>query len=390
MNTIRWLHISDLHYNKIGTQTEAMRDKLPDYIKEIVQERNIDYVFFTGDARYAPDKDFPDGIKRYFSDICEAAHIDQDRLFIVMGNHDIDRTNTERLEAIETTEATYTANDGVISPKTIKSLKQGRDEYNALLSEILPAERYCHHAASNELHYVVTTDHLNIVHVDSTITYREHNEKDLLIGSYELRKALKKCDSRKPTIILSHYSFECFSAIERDAILSLLKQYNVQLWLAGHEHHIITYKDRDYFYVAHSGNQTFEKNTTPSFVEGCLDTNSGIGYFTVHFWVSNQDWAVYPTLAHNRNGNRSRYFFVLDSWLSQNNKYVSQNPETVMRLREYLSSYQGNTFLQESVKKELQMDNAECDKALNDLKELGIISQISVRFNQWKIEQGGK
>lgn len=79
------MHISDLHYNKIGTQTEAMRDKLPDYIKEIVQERNIDYVFFTGDARYAPDKDFPDGIKRYFSDICEAAHIDQDRLFIVMG-----------------------------------------------------------------------------------------------------------------------------------------------------------------------------------------------------------------------------------------------------------------------------------------------------------------
>lgn len=33
MNTLRWLHISDLHYNKIGTQTEAMRDKLPDYIR---------------------------------------------------------------------------------------------------------------------------------------------------------------------------------------------------------------------------------------------------------------------------------------------------------------------------------------------------------------------
>lgn len=35
MSVIRWLHISDLHLNKIGTESERLREQLPIYLRQI-------------------------------------------------------------------------------------------------------------------------------------------------------------------------------------------------------------------------------------------------------------------------------------------------------------------------------------------------------------------
>lgn len=49
---IKWLHISDIHLNKTGTETRRMRMQLISYLKSA--KVLYDYLFVTGDLRYAP------------------------------------------------------------------------------------------------------------------------------------------------------------------------------------------------------------------------------------------------------------------------------------------------------------------------------------------------
>ena len=61
---------------------------------------------------------------------------------------------------------------------------------------------------SSHPHFVVETDEFNILHVDSTIIYSANRERDLIIGSYLLKKLIKDINTAKPTVLLTHYSFE--------------------------------------------------------------------------------------------------------------------------------------------------------------------------------------
>lgn len=47
---ISWLHVSDIHLNKLGTETKRMRSRLIPFLKN--EEINCKYLFVTGDLRY--------------------------------------------------------------------------------------------------------------------------------------------------------------------------------------------------------------------------------------------------------------------------------------------------------------------------------------------------
>ena len=97
---IRWLHISDLHFNNDDMSTRLLREALPEYLKN--ENIHCDYVFCTGDIRTAnadPNK-FTDEAAQYLIDLCDAVGTGLDRLFIVAGNHDVDRNIAGRDEAV--------------------------------------------------------------------------------------------------------------------------------------------------------------------------------------------------------------------------------------------------------------------------------------------------
>lgn len=392
MGAIHWIHISDLHYNKVGTQTDSMREKLPDYISDIAKEHEINYIFFTGDIRFAPNRTFLSQTADYFSSLCSAAGITNESLFAVIGNHDVNRNDSQRLKAIKKLEKCYIENDSVIDAALIEELKIGRQDYYALLRKILPNEQYLLHSDPSKLHFTITTKDLNIVHVDSTIMYTEAKQTDFFIGSYALKAALKSCDKKKPTIILSHYSLDCFDPTEQKAILLLLKDYNVQLWLAGHKHTDIIHKDRDYFYVAHSGNQTYEKLTTPGFVEGFLDTESGEGYFRVHKWNESSDWAVYQTLTDKtdcrnttNNLDRTKYTFTLDDWLRANGREKNTTNPAVNQVLDFIHNFKGQSFFFDRIITDLNLDKTTLQPILESLQSQGVIKPINFAKTHWQI-----
>ena len=98
---IRWLHISDLHFNNDDMSTVSNERR----ITEVSQKNNIrcDYIFCTGDIRTAnaSPNNFSDEAAQYLIDLCTVVGITTDRLFIVAGNHDVDRNMAGRDEAIK-------------------------------------------------------------------------------------------------------------------------------------------------------------------------------------------------------------------------------------------------------------------------------------------------
>lgn len=96
---IRWLHISDLHFNFDDMSTTLLKNGLPKFLKR--NNIRCDYVFCTRDIRIGRTGVFPDTAAEYLKDLCCTVGADTSRLFIVPGNHDIDRNSPGRNEAIE-------------------------------------------------------------------------------------------------------------------------------------------------------------------------------------------------------------------------------------------------------------------------------------------------
>ena len=126
---ITWLHLSDLHYQQ---NDKYNRRVVLDALWQDISQRttrispdleNIDFISVTGDIAYhGESKEYDLAIKDFFQPLLEAANpVDNSRLFIVPGNHDIDR------KAITT-----------LAKAAGEALK-GRDDINEVLAT--PADR---------------------------------------------------------------------------------------------------------------------------------------------------------------------------------------------------------------------------------------------------------
>ena len=144
-NMINWLHISDLHLGSEGAITNMMRDELPEYLKELGVK--CDYVFCTGDIRTAnvSPNVFTDEMADYLKSICDAVQTSVDRLYIVAGNHDVDRDVDSRHDVIRKvfydSERYYHPDNGIIETEDLSVIMTGEKDFLSFLSKIYDADR---------------------------------------------------------------------------------------------------------------------------------------------------------------------------------------------------------------------------------------------------------
>ena len=289
---IRWIHFSDLHLgNDSAVDTRLMRRKLPEYISRLNQEFN--YAFCSGDVKEwnADYKTASD----YILKLCTAAHTPLDHLFIVPGNHDVDRGGRARTRLINrlTDWKTdyYRSNAGFITDADYALLKSGQGVFRSFISALFGADRAEKYSAP---HFIITTEHLNVLHLDTTLTYGNGHERDFVIGTQALMNTLDQRDVNKPTIILTHYSFDFLGQSERDQMETILNEYNVRLWIAGHEHENLIRWQREKFIECQCGNLALQKGARSCFLTGELDLKTGYGVIVVHAWYEGKNWEVYP------------------------------------------------------------------------------------------------
>ena len=99
MSVIKWIHFSDLHFNKTNINTRLLRDSIRSFLTE--NQIECDYAFFSGDLRNAPDHCFQKDSVKYLKELCEAVNVSPDHFFMVPGNHDVDREIEKRDQAVK-------------------------------------------------------------------------------------------------------------------------------------------------------------------------------------------------------------------------------------------------------------------------------------------------
>ena len=211
-----------------------MREELPKYLKK--NNIRCDYVFCTGDIRTANAElnNFPDEAARFLIDLCTTVGTSTDRLFIVPGNHDVDRDATGRDEVIRKIcfqrNGYYDPKYGKIEEEDLKEVYSGQEEFREFLSKIYTADRMAKYANPLNPHFNIETENFNVLHIDSTLTYTKDQESvDLVIGTKLLQNALKELNPDKPTVLLSHYPFTSLLQEEKKYVRELLYRKGVCL-----------------------------------------------------------------------------------------------------------------------------------------------------------------
>lgn len=307
---ISWLHVSDIHLNKLGTETKRMRRQLIPFLKS--KGITCKYLFVTGDLRYAPGGDFDSSTVTFLHELKDSIGVSVENVFIVLGNHDVERNTDGRDEAVQKILAPdyYNPKTGEINDGELVVLKSAQQRYISLLEDFYKdiPERMKGYKEILHPHFTVTTEDFNIVHIDSTLSYASNHERDLILGTSMLMDALNMIDNDKPTILLSHYSFDYLNRSEQKEVHRLMMEYNVRMWLAGHEHTSILREQWDYFYEFQSGNLLYEGEESKScFLLGKYDECSRKGVITGYKWDYDGGWIKDPYIANK--GNRSEYDF---------------------------------------------------------------------------------
>lgn len=95
INKMKILQISDIHWTKRKQWNEdfaGMKSKFLEDIKEYVEADNeIDYIFICGDIAFKGIKEEYDKALAYIDQICEIAYCTREDVFVVPGNHDLNR-----------------------------------------------------------------------------------------------------------------------------------------------------------------------------------------------------------------------------------------------------------------------------------------------------------
>ena len=298
MRRIRWIHFSDLHLGSdSAVETRLMRDLLPEYLESL--GTRFDYAFCTGDIR-EHSTPYSDAAVSAIKRICASAGVPIERLFVVPGNHDVDVTDAGRSELTakltDWNSDRYDPHIGSISTDDLDVLSRGKQEFSSFADELFEGVpgRAEHYHDMQHPHFLMTTDDLNILHLDTALTYGRRSSRDFVIGTALLLDVLEQLDRSKPTVLLTHYSFDFLSQKERNEVELLLGRYHVQLWFAGHEHENLIRRQRDVFWECQCGNMKLQKGARSCVLTGELDLDTGEGAVCVHAWFPECGWAKYP------------------------------------------------------------------------------------------------
>ena len=291
INKIKWIHLSDIHYNLDNYESEWVRDNLIETLKS--QNERFDFLVITGDLLYQFNSTF-DEVKAFLISIINTIKISLRNVFIVLGNHDFKRNSMRQLflQGIKSSKEKIKDNVANLDDDMINVLINGQKEFWSFHEDLLGRkDNY------SDVHFVNFRDKFNIVNLNTClISGTEDEEGTLSINMKKLIKVLKSIeDNNKPNIAIGHHSLECFIPEEQDEIVKLFEDYNIDIYLCGHIHQdkyrIYTQGNR-YIPSIACGSNMLDSYATASFIIGEMNLDTYECNVTYHKWSKNKQWII--------------------------------------------------------------------------------------------------
>lgn len=292
----RWLHLSDLHSHCNPIRTKIMRDALIDEIKEINEEQPFSFILITGDIS---DKNQGyDKAKELIQNIMSITGLSGNCIFMVPGNHDVDRKNPkDRQSIVEKLWKIDILND--IEEKAIHQLLPGQDEFFEVYENILQ-RKY----PIDKVHFTMSFDkNVDIIHLNTSwMCYdSEIEEGKLHIGLASVYSCLEDARNKPVNIAIGHHRISDLNETVRNSLKSMFKSKNVDLYLGGHCHKSLVIYDTsiDTEFCSCKQARAEDPNYPAGFVVGSIDTEEDQSCFLFYNWNVNYskwtyDYSVEP------------------------------------------------------------------------------------------------
>lgn len=256
---LTWLHISDIHFHpKTEWRDSTSRLALLKHLKDIFAKDDLlrpDLIFCTGDIAFGeaslmPLTDQYAQAKIFFDDLLTVCGqtgvpLPKERLFIVPGNHDVNRNNinpdaqstlttwaSEASDHIETINQRF--ND---RPAVFKDAIKRLDEYAQFVKDYLPHQ----HDAGGRHHYASITNFnglkVGIAGFNSawSCSGSEDDRNIWLAANWQFNSAHQALKDADVCIGLMHHPVDWLNIADRDiANRRIASDYD--FWLHGHSH----------------------------------------------------------------------------------------------------------------------------------------------------------
>ncbi len=235
---MRWLHLSDFHVGKDNyAQLKLFKQILKHVAKRVNDGYTPDVVFITGDiANRGIDKEYSTFVTEFLDPLEEIlGSALNDRLFMVPGNHDIDRDENRHFskESIFSESTRFFDSDssglkdrGIILPR-LKAYSSFAEKYSA--SWISTAKgSYCQQIE-------VRGAWFSIIGINTAWLSDGRDQNCITPGVGLLEDALNQTSSTVQKIVLGHHPIEEYYSNHREQIRSILGEHKA-IYLHGHLH----------------------------------------------------------------------------------------------------------------------------------------------------------
>jgi len=242
--TVTWLHISDLHWREsqaydANIVIEALLRDLANWAEIASELERIDFIFITGDIAFASRPEEYGLAQWFFDDLCRTTRVRKERLFVVPGNHDVDRNalSDEARDIVNGLANRQMVNRLLDDDVNRAIIMQRFRRYKQFVNGYL--RRYPSFD-SGRYFYVETCQcagkRIAILGLNSAWASASDDDRlNLFLGERQVRTALDQAQHADVRIALMHHPFEWLQDFDRDDCEPLLLR-GCDFVLHGHLH----------------------------------------------------------------------------------------------------------------------------------------------------------
>lgn len=319
---IKWLHLSDIHFNVKNYNSNELRKGFIEKVKDIGSDEPFTHLFLTGDILNR-NSDAHDDTIEFIESLIEAVNVDKNHVFVVPGNHDHDRNQTiQHTKSIfeKTDENDRASETERITSETKQDLLNSFGNFDDIYSKVFGGNYY---AQKTEPHQIVNCGSLNIIKLNTAwLDIDSDNNESLMIGSFQLQNLLSAHEellSNGINIAVGHHPMNDLLPLERNRLLQLFKRYNIGLLFCGHSHKPdISYNlEHDVLQFTCPGGYN-DDYSEGGFIWGILDTDCD--FYKVEFYAwNNGNWSVESRLP----GTNDAGEYYMDTQRFRNNSNIA-------------------------------------------------------------------
>jgi len=243
--TITWLHLSDLHFRiKSELDSNIVLEALREDVDRLThpRENNLspDFIVVTGDIAFSGDRAEYEKAGKFFDDLLNTVGLPKSRLFVIPGNHDVDRSVISGLsaEAGSTLNSREKANEFLDDQHSRHLVFRRLHNYAYFINEYFGPEMTFD---DDNYFYVkqltVGGKKLAILGLNSAWLCRSDQDQadGILLGERQVRSALKQAKDADMRIAMLHHPFNWLKEFDqRDSATLLTNQCD--FILHGHLH----------------------------------------------------------------------------------------------------------------------------------------------------------